>query len=470
MDDSWLHSALAHGREHGLGERWLRLLLAFGGPPRTGEALSLRRIEAGLHHPPIAAVLTGEVDAAQAEMFARRFRSVVALLTSIGNERSRILFVGLVSRVHQILQEPGPRALRVRAAVDFYYSHGALVLHRDAGGPSIDALVQAATPRRVADGVQHLRIAGTSAAGPLHVNALVVPGTADGRRTVRTLDTRGRGGLARVVAEEGALAGTSGGFFLYSEHDIVAPSQRGDPVGLLVEDGQVKNPPVFARSSLVQREGVGIERIGLAGWTANGTAIEAVNAPAPVAAFNRAFGPEAPTDGLQVVGDRVVGHGRAIPLAGCVLTGVRTADRVRWEPVRTLHAALAGGPALLGPDALSLAAEQFAHSAPPVTFSRDETYDQNLLPRMAAGLRPDGTLVFVAVDGRNIHQAPGMTLRGTARLLHLLGCTRAMNLDGGSSKRMVVEGEVVDLPSTEVVAGQATVPRIRPVHTAVLIH
>ena len=470
MDDSWLHSALAHGREHGLEEPWLRLLLAFGGPPRSGEVLPLRRIEQGLHDPPIAAVLTGEVDAAQAEMFARRFRSVIALLASLGDERGRILFVGLVSRVHQILREPGPRALRVRAAVDYYYSHGALVMHRAAGGPPLDELVRGAQPRAVADGVEHLRIAGMSAAGPLHVNALVVRGVADGRRQLRTLDTRGRGGLAQVVAEEGAVAGTSGGFFLYSEHDIAEPSRRGDPVGLLVEDGVVRNPPVFARSCLLQRDRVVIERLGLQGWTANGARIDAVNAPGSVSVWNRAHGTEAPRAGLQVVGSTVVGHGRAIPLAGCVLTGTSSADRVAWAPARPLRAGLAGGPTLLGPDPLSLVAEQFAHSAPPVTFSRDETYDQNLLPRMAAGLRPDGALVLAAVDGRNIEQAPGMTLRGTGRLLQLLGCTRAMNLDGGSSKRMVVEGRVVDLPSTEVVAGGATEARVRPVHTAVLIH
>jgi len=44
-----------------------------------------------------------------------------------------------------------------------------------------------------------------------------------------------------------------------------------------------------------------------------------------------------------------------------------------------------------------------------------------------------------------------------------------MNLDGGSSKRMWIDGEVVDIPSTEVVAGAADDLRVRPVHTAILV-
>ena len=43
-----------------------------------------------------------------------------------------------------------------------------------------------------------------------------------------------------------------------------------------------------------------------------------------------------------------------------------------------------------------------------------------------------------------------------------------MNLDGGSSKRMLVEGRIVDLPSTEIVAGESAAVRIRPVPSAVL--
>ena len=55
-------------------------------------------------------------------------------------------------------------------------------------------------------------------------------------------------------------------------------------------------------------------------------------------------------------------------------------------------------------------------------------------------------------------------------LLIALGCHTAMNLDGGSSKRMVIGDRAVDLPSTEVVGGggERRPARVRPVHTALL--
>ena len=185
--------------------------------------------------------------------------------------------------------------------------------------------------------------------------------------------------------------------------------------------------------------------------------------------------------GFAVVGKVVVAAGRdhlRVPLNGLVLRLPpgsplpAVGSEVRWEVDGRPWTAVAGGPRLLrgGQVELSLEAEDFGGSAPPVTFSQDETFDQNLLPRLVVGLRPDETLFMAAIDGRNMDRAPGFTLRGAAELLAALGCTEAVNLDGGSSKRMVVEGTVVDLPSTEVVAGGAAEARVRPVHTAVLVY
>ena len=45
----------------------------------------------------------------------------------------------------------------------------------------------------------------------------------------------------------------------------------------------------------------------------------------------------------------------------------------------------------------------------------------------------------------------------------------ATNLDGGSSKRMVVQGRALDLASTEIVSEGVATVSVRPVHTALLI-
>jgi exopolysaccharide biosynthesis protein len=71
-------------------------------------------------------------------------------------------------------------------------------------------------------------------------------------------------------------------------------------------------------------------------------------------------------------------------------------------------------------------------------------------PRTLAGVRPDGTLLLVTVDGRLPGWSVGMTLPEAARLMRSLGARDALNLDGGGSTTMVVRGEVVNRPADRV--------------------
>jgi len=81
-------------------------------------------------------------------------------------------------------------------------------------------------------------------------------------------------------------------------------------------------------------------------------------------------------------------------------------------------------------------------------------YDEPLFtgrhPRTGIGLRSDGTLLLVTVDGRT-EAGVGMTLRDFAQYFLWLGADRAANLDGGGSTTMWIEGMslngVVNFPS-----------------------
>ncbi|MEC7986969.1 MAG: phosphodiester glycosidase family protein, partial [Myxococcota bacterium] len=65
--------------------------------------------------------------------------------------------------------------------------------------------------------------------------------------------------------------------------------------------------------------------------------------------------------------------------------------------------------------------------------------------------------------------SPGLTLGWSARILEALDCERALNLDGGSSKRMVVGDEQVDRSSTDFIQKPSQPPRLRPIHSAIVI-
>ena len=424
----------------------------------------------------IADLLAGEIDRAQAELFARRTAAVDELLAGTADRPARALRVGLRERLLGIFAAEGPRAPRVRALADFYYSHACRHLHRRTHGEGLPPLSSALRSLQwiaLQDGLARATIDGLFAEGPTHVSLLrvdprklaidVVDCRADAEAGVPFVDT---------VARLGARAATSGGFFLYSESDIVAPSRRHDAVGLLVQGGVVRSPAWLRRGALALERGrAWIERIGAERMTVSlhGRALDAA------ALVNRAHadrGPDVPS--IAVVGDRVVAVGRslAVPLNGAVIpcADATVGDRVDVA-LAGITTAIAGGPVLLerGTPTFDLRREDFWGTAPPVTFSQDETGDANLLPRLAVGTLGD-ELLFAAIDGRNLERALGMTLADVASLMSALGCTDALNLDGGSSKRMVVDGETLDLPSTDLVGvGTAIDPGLRPVYTAIAI-
>jgi hypothetical protein len=67
-------------------------------------------------------------------------------------------------------------------------------------------------------------------------------------------------------------------------------------------------------------------------------------------------------------------------------------------------------------------------------------------PRTAVGVLGNGHWIFVVVDGAR-GQALGFTILELADFMQVLGCTDALNLDGGGSSTMVLDGKVVNQPS-----------------------
>lgn len=81
----------------------------------------------------------------------------------------------------------------------------------------------------------------------------------------------------------------------------------------------------------------------------------------------------------------------------------------------------------------------------------DRTFVTHRHNRTALGIRPDGTTLLVVADGRFKHQAEGLSLFELQRIMRWLGCTDAINLDGGGSTTMYVHDRdhdgIVNYPS-----------------------
>jgi exopolysaccharide biosynthesis protein len=79
-------------------------------------------------------------------------------------------------------------------------------------------------------------------------------------------------------------------------------------------------------------------------------------------------------------------------------------------------------------------------------------------PRTAMGYTSDGKLILLAVQGRMKNIAVGTTLTETAQILIDLGCVEAINLDGGGSSCLLINGKETIKPSDPT--GQRPVPAV----------
>ncbi len=150
-------------------------------------------------------------------------------------------------------------------------------------------------------------------------------------------------------------------------------------------------------------------------------------------------------------------------------------ERVTIAPLAALAADPSGdllqaGPALVagGRVIVREAEDPEGFSAGVAQFDSDITAGRH--PRAAIGVTGD-RLLAVASEGRAADEA-GLTLRELAELMAGLGAGEAINLDGGGSTSLVVDGRLLNRPremdGTEVVGGRALatalafVPRGQP--------
>jgi hypothetical protein len=156
-------------------------------------------------------------------------------------------------------------------------------------------------------------------------------------------------------------------------------------------------------------------------------------------------------------------RGGPIPLTGLVLGG--TGDAADWlraharpgqllsvsETVTADGAPLAvggglgvvnGGPRLLrdGRVDISAFAEGFVYPENGEFWYR---FGVRRNPRTMAGIRADGTLVLVTVEGRQPGYSVGASFLEEAKILRSLGASDGLNLDGGGSTAMTIGSALI---------------------------
>lgn len=118
----------------------------------------------------------------------------------------------------------------------------------------------------------------------------------------------------------------------------------------------------------------------------------------------------------------------------------------KWK----MQTAFGGGPVLLQDGQILITNNE------EIKFAGKAIDDKH--PRTAIGYTADRQLILLVVEGRFPGKAEGATLKQEAQLLKEIGCIEAMNLDGGGSSCLLINGKPTITPSDK--GAQRPVPAV----------
>ncbi len=310
----------------------------------------------------------------------------------------------------------------------------------------------------VTSGVKHIKLTKYYSGRPVRINvvevdmklakdleltpALSSDSTLKSRRTITT-----------IAKNNNAIVALNGTYF---------KPQTGVPLGTLMINQKMYTGPIYDRVAMgFFDDSFDIARIQLDA-TVNGSGkvikVNNINQPRMLSTHVLVYTPEwgkyspaAPKYGvgLQVIDNKITkasANAVEIPENGYVISGPKSIlyallakknvelsikTNPDWEGVKHI---ISGGPYLVknGEVYVDMTAQKLQ-----AIGGRN--------PRSAIGYTKDNNFIFVAVDGRE-GSSIGMTLMELANFMQSIGCVGAINLDGGGSTVMYVNGKVVNNP------------------------
>jgi len=301
-------------------------------------------------------------------------------------------------------------------------------------------------------------------------------------------DGVGRETVSSMAQRTGAIAAVNAGFFR------IGGRYDGEPDGVLKIGEQWYSDPAGPRGAIGWSSGGETCRIGrlIMKWQLQSRGatypVDGINRPRGLAEailYNWAFHRSSLTDPggteILITRNRVAGITRdgnaAIPADGFVYSlgpqaPVKTGDLRPNTPVRVSYELVPAGEAPSAGKSGWQAMDFIVGGMPALILGRRAVFEpdlekvragfaEELHPRTAVGLRADGTWVFVVVDGRQPGLSIGMNLKEVTGLLQSLDCVDALNLDGGGSSTLYLQGKIVNSPSDAA--------RERPVSDAIIV-
>lgn len=306
-------------------------------------------------------------------------------------------------------------------------------------------------------GIKHIKMVKYYNGKPVKINVVEmnnkVASNYEVKPAIASVTLPNKRTVRNIAQRTNSIVAINGGFF---------KPQTGVPLGTLMIDKKIYTGPIYDRVALgIFNDGYDVGRVQLDGKIIGNNQeikIDNINQPrmlsSYILAYTRDWGKYAPVSPqygvqLQIVGNKITAASAnplSIPENGYVLVGPKSklgklfgADYVdveiktnpKWENVQHI---ISGGPYLLKDNQIFI----------DMTAQKLQSIGGRN-PRTAIGYTEDNNLVLVAVDGRE-GSSVGLTLVELAKLMKTLGCTNAINLDGGGSTVMYIKGQIVNHP------------------------
>jgi hypothetical protein len=324
-------------------------------------------------------------------------------------------------------------------------------------------------------GIEHAQVTRDVGGVPVKINLLRLDLRKVRLDVVHAMDAAiGTETTSSIAARRGAVAAVNAGYFR-----LDATPFAGDAAGMLMIDGSWLSEPSKDRIQLLINNKPAVTEVEMA-TTKLSEVVQMGREKFPVTGINRErkaddlviytpeFGRSTQTsnEGIELVVVKGVitsvlnGVGNAvIPPKGLVISAsgtyrediaslARSSSTVtmvrKWEGLpprfvrdRTRLDVVAGVPRLIRAGRIDITWEQ---------ERTNRTFVETRHPRTAVAKLRDGKLLLITVDGKS-ESSGGISLNDLAAYLLELGAVDAMNLDGGGSTSMYVDGKLVNDPS-----------------------
>lgn len=312
----------------------------------------------------------------------------------------------------------------------------------------------------IAPGIKHIKMTKIYQGRPVKINVVEVNKNLNQNIEINpqlsSSKLSSKSTITSIAKKNNSIAAINGTYF---------KPQTGVPLGTLMINKKLYTGPVYNRVAMgIFDNGFDMARVELNATlkTSKGELkIDNVNQPRMLSTYVLAytpqwgaFAPASPQYGIQIAVEEgkitsIATQALPIPENGYVIVGPKEklekifdAKKVNldiktipnWENVNHI---ISGGPYLVknGEIFIDMTEQKLGAIG-----------GKN--PRTAIGYTEDGNLIMVAVDGRE-GESVGMTLKELAGFMQSVGCINAMNLDGGGSTVMYVNGHVVNNPKVK---------------------